>query len=147
MPQHRPQPAAILTISDSVSKKKRQDLSGPALKEVLKANGYAVVLIKVVPDEKSKISTALKQLAKKARLVVSTGGVPTAAMRTGNFSGTGYTVYDPTTVTCIRTSGTGCSQYNRAAFPAKSFAFCPPVRSSRSASSFTLLGNAQSQWQ
>ena len=74
MPKHRPQPAAILTISDSVSKKKRQDLSGPALKEVLKANGYAVVLIKVVPDEKSKISAALKQLTKKARLVVSTGG-------------------------------------------------------------------------
>src|SRR6266705_638317 len=65
MPKHRPQPAAILTISDSVSKKKRQDLSGPALKEVLKANGYAVVTIKVVPDEKSKISAALKQLAKK----------------------------------------------------------------------------------
>jgi molybdopterin adenylyltransferase len=35
MPKRRPQPAAILTISDSVSKKKRQDLSGPALKEVL----------------------------------------------------------------------------------------------------------------
>ena len=74
MPKHRPHPAAILTISDSVSKKKRQDLSGPALKEVLKANGYAVVTIKVVPDEKSKISAALKQLTKKARLVVSTGG-------------------------------------------------------------------------
>src|SRR5213082_743431 len=74
MPKHRPQPAAILTISDSVSRKKRQDLSGPALKEVLKANGYAVVTIKVVPDEKSKISAALKQLSKKARLVVSTGG-------------------------------------------------------------------------
>src|SRR5438552_400194 len=74
MPKHRPQPAAILTISDGVSKKRRQDLSGPALKEVLKANGYAVITIKVVPDEKSKISAALKQLAKKARLVVSTGG-------------------------------------------------------------------------
>src|SRR6059058_5648392 len=73
MPKHRPQPAAILTISDGVSRKKRQDLSGPALKEVLKANGYAVVAIKVVPDEKSKISSALKQLSKKARLVVSTG--------------------------------------------------------------------------
>ena len=43
-------------------------------------------------------------------------------------------------------SGT-VSPNNRAAFPAKSFAFCAPVRSSRSASSFTLLGNAQSQWQ
>src|SRR5437763_15173746 len=74
MPKHRPQPAAILTISDGLSKKRRQVLSGPALKEVLRANGYAVVTIKVVPDEKSKISAALKQLAKKARLVVSTAG-------------------------------------------------------------------------
>jgi len=28
--------------------------------------------------------------------------VPTAAMRTGNFAGSGYTIYDPSTVTCTR---------------------------------------------
>src|SRR5581483_344448 len=48
---------------------------------------------------------------------VSTSGVPTPAMRAGNFSGTGYTIYDPATVTCVKDSPTGCSQYSRAAFP------------------------------
>jgi len=46
-----------------------------------------------------------------------TDTVPTAAMRTGNFAGSGYTIYDPTTVTCARTSTSGCSQYSRTAFP------------------------------
>jgi len=46
----------------------------------------------------------------------STDTVPTAAMRGGNFSGTGYTIYDPATVACAETAA-GCSQYNRAAFP------------------------------
>src|SRR5262249_6457390 len=54
--------------------KKRQDLSGPAIREVLKANGYAVIALKIVPDEKSRIAAMLKTLSKKARLVVTTGG-------------------------------------------------------------------------
>jgi hypothetical protein len=47
----------------------------------------------------------------------STDSVPTAAMRAGNFTGTGYTIYDPATVTCAQTSGAGCSRYSRDAFP------------------------------
>ncbi len=43
--------------------------------------------------------------------------VPTAAMRGGNFAGTGYTVYDPTTVTCVTQTSSGCSTYSRSAFP------------------------------
>ena len=43
--------------------------------------------------------------------------VPTAAMRAGNFTGTGYTIYDPATVTCVKMSATGCSQYSRTPFP------------------------------
>ena len=43
--------------------------------------------------------------------------VPTASMRGGNFSGTGYTVYDPATVTCVTQTGSGCSTYSRSAFP------------------------------
>jgi hypothetical protein len=43
--------------------------------------------------------------------------VPTDAMKQGNFAGTGYTVYDPTSTTCktYNTSG-GCTQYTRTAF-------------------------------
>jgi hypothetical protein len=48
---------------------------------------------------------------------VSTDSVPTAVMRAGNFTGTGYTIYDPDTVTCVKTSATGCSQYSRTPFP------------------------------
>jgi hypothetical protein len=43
--------------------------------------------------------------------------VPTAAMRNGDFAGTGYTIYDPSTVTCTKTTSTGCSTYGRSEFP------------------------------
>lgn len=45
-----------------------------------------------------------------------TSSVPTAAMAQGNFAGTGYTVYDPSTVTCTKTTSSGCSTYGRTAF-------------------------------
>src|ERR1051326_6232182 len=76
--KHRPLPAAVITCSDSCFKKKRQDLSGPAVREVLKANGYAVTALKIDPEEKGKIAAALKQQSKKARLVVTTGGTGVA---------------------------------------------------------------------
>ncbi len=34
-----------------------------------------------------------------------------------NFSGSGYTVYDPATVFCAKKSSSGCSKYGRKAFP------------------------------
>ncbi|MGH9470485.1 MAG: carboxypeptidase regulatory-like domain-containing protein [Terriglobia bacterium] len=43
--------------------------------------------------------------------------VPTASMRNGDFTGSGYTIYDPSTVQCVRTSSAGCTTYGRAAFP------------------------------
>ena len=43
--------------------------------------------------------------------------VPTAAMRAGNFAGSGYTIYDPSTVTCTKTSASGCSTYGRTQYP------------------------------
>jgi molybdenum cofactor synthesis domain-containing protein len=49
--------AAILTVSDSCANGTRQDLSGPALRQVLKI-----------------ISTKLREMAKIARFVVTTGG-------------------------------------------------------------------------
>ncbi len=38
-------------------------------------------------------------------------------MRQGNFAGSGYTIYDPATVTCAQPSSTGCNTYTRQAFP------------------------------
>ncbi len=47
----------------------------------------------------------------------ATNTVPTASMRSGNFQGTGYTIYDPTTVTCISVAASGaCNTYGRTAF-------------------------------
>jgi molybdopterin adenylyltransferase len=66
--------AAVLTVSDSSSRGERQDVSGPALAEILTRHNYRVVATEVIPDDRTHIENALLQLAEKARLVVSTGG-------------------------------------------------------------------------
>jgi len=66
--------AAFLTVSDSSSRGEREDLSGPALVDLLKTHKFEVVATEVVPDDRTHIENALLQLAEKARLVVSTGG-------------------------------------------------------------------------
>ena len=43
--------------------------------------------------------------------------VPPMAWRTGNFQGSGYTIYDPATTTCVATNSSGgCTQYGRQPF-------------------------------
>jgi molybdenum cofactor synthesis domain-containing protein len=66
--------AAILTVSDGVSRGIRQDHSGDAVAGLLSAHGFEVVARAVVPDELDRIADALVELAERARLVVSTGG-------------------------------------------------------------------------
>ena len=66
--------AAVLTASDSSSRGERDDLSGPALVEVLKQRNFQVVATEIVSDDRTHIENALLQLAEKASLVVSTGG-------------------------------------------------------------------------
>ena len=66
--------AAILTVSDSCANGTRQDLSGPALKQVLETTGFEIVAQEIVPDDRKIISTKLRELAKIARFVVTTGG-------------------------------------------------------------------------
>ncbi len=51
----------------------REDASGAALEELLRGEGYDV-LRRVVPDERAEISHAIRELARAARLVVTTGG-------------------------------------------------------------------------
>ena len=65
--------AAVLTVSDRVSRGEAEDRSGDALAELLHADGYAVER-RVVPDERDEIAAALRELAATARLVLSTGG-------------------------------------------------------------------------
>jgi molybdopterin adenylyltransferase len=65
--------AAVLTVSDRVSRGEAEDGSGDLLEELLREDGHDVVR-RVVPDERAQIAAALRELAAQARLVVSTGG-------------------------------------------------------------------------
>ncbi len=71
--------AAVLTVSDSASAGSRADLSGPAVKELLQKNHFAVEKMEIVPDEQKVIEAALRRLAASAPLVVTTGGTGIAA--------------------------------------------------------------------
>ena len=65
--------AAVLTVSDRVSRGDAEDASGDALEELLRADGYEVAR-RVVPDELARIATAIEELAAGAALVLTTGG-------------------------------------------------------------------------
>ena len=65
--------AAVLTVSDRVSRGEADDGSGDALAELLAADGYAVTR-RVVPDESDEIAAAIEDLAAGAELVLTTGG-------------------------------------------------------------------------
>jgi molybdenum cofactor synthesis domain-containing protein len=65
--------AAVLTVSDGVHAGEREDLSGDALEELLRAEGFGVVR-RVVPDDRDAISAAIEELAEAAALVLTTGG-------------------------------------------------------------------------
>ncbi len=63
----------MLTISDRVSRGVMDDTSGDVLVERLEADGYAVER-RVVPDDASRISAAIRELASAAAVVLTTGG-------------------------------------------------------------------------
>ena len=60
--------AAVLTVSDRVSRGEAEDGSGDLLEELLREDGYDVER-RVVPDERAQIAAALRELAQQARLV------------------------------------------------------------------------------
>lgn len=66
--------AAVLTISDGVSRGHREDGSGAALVELLETNGFTVTVRQVVPDDAAEIGGAIVDLAARASLVLTTGG-------------------------------------------------------------------------
>lgn len=65
--------AAVLTVSDRVSRGEATDGSGDLLAESLEADGYSVER-RVVPDEAAEIASAIEDLAAAAALVLTTGG-------------------------------------------------------------------------
>src|ERR1700726_4115577 len=66
--------AAVVTVSDSCSRGEREDLSGPAVVEVLKRSGFHVVHTQIVQDDSMQIQNALVHLALEVRFIVTTGG-------------------------------------------------------------------------
>jgi molybdopterin adenylyltransferase len=65
--------AAVLTVSDRVSRGEADDTSGDILAELLAADGYAVER-RIVPDEAAEIAAAIEELATAAAVVITTGG-------------------------------------------------------------------------
>jgi len=65
--------AAVLTVSDRVSRGAMDDASGDTLGELLGADGYSVER-RVVPDDAALIAAAIRELASVAGLVLTTGG-------------------------------------------------------------------------
>jgi molybdopterin adenylyltransferase len=66
--------ATVITISDSVARGEREDLSGAEGRRLLSAAGFAVARAVVVPDETPRIVAAIREAAATSLLVVTTGG-------------------------------------------------------------------------
>jgi molybdopterin adenylyltransferase len=69
--------AAVLTVSDRVSRGEAADTSGDELERGLRADGFAVDR-QVVPDEAVQIARAIEELAANAAVVLTTGGTGVA---------------------------------------------------------------------
>ena len=67
---------AILTVSDRSSRGERPDSSGPALADLLRLQGWQVVLQEIVPDELEVIKEKFQGWAdsNKADVILATGG-------------------------------------------------------------------------
>lgn len=65
---------AVLTLSDKGSKGEREDLSGPAIGEMLKGIGAEVEHYEMLPDEKEMIKRKLVEFSSKVDLILTTGG-------------------------------------------------------------------------
>ena len=68
--------AAIITASDSGYRGEREDLSGPAIKEILEREGYEVISMDILPEDQVMLAGKLQEIAdsEKAELILTTGG-------------------------------------------------------------------------
>ena len=67
---------AIITSSDMGFQGKREDLSGPAIKEIAEREGYQVVSMDILPDDRAMLSRRMAEIAdeNQAELILTTGG-------------------------------------------------------------------------
>jgi molybdopterin adenylyltransferase len=66
--------AAVVTVSDSCWRGEREDLSGPAVSQLLQKLRIEVIAHEVVPDDSTKIQALLIHLSNEVHLIVTTGG-------------------------------------------------------------------------
>lgn len=68
--------ALVMTISDSASGGRREDLSGPEVRRILEEAGFEVVDVEVFADERTRIQNRLRVACDRdhLNLVVTTGG-------------------------------------------------------------------------
>ena len=68
--------AAIITVSDSGYRGEREDKSGPAVREILEKEGYEVVAMELLPDDRAMLAGKMQEIADsgKADLILTTGG-------------------------------------------------------------------------
>lgn len=71
--------AAVVTVSDSCARGEREDLSGPAVAQVLQKLSFQIAVREVVPDDSIQIQNLLIRLAREVQFVVTTGGTGIAA--------------------------------------------------------------------
>ena len=67
---------AVITASDKGYKGEREDLSGPAVKEIVEAAGYQVVSMDILPDDREMLGARMAEIAdlELAELILTTGG-------------------------------------------------------------------------
>ena len=66
---------AVITSSDKGYRGEREDLSGPAVKEIMEAAGYEVVSVDVLPDDRGMLGSRMAEIADLglAELILTTG--------------------------------------------------------------------------
>ena len=65
---------AILTLSDKGSRGEREDLGGPAIKEMIRTINAEVRYYEIIPDEKELIKEKLIKYSNSVDVIITTGG-------------------------------------------------------------------------
>lgn len=73
---NRPFSASVIVLSDKASNNEREDLSGPLACDILKKNGYEIIELLLIPDDKERLKKELIRLSdqREADLIITSGG-------------------------------------------------------------------------
>ena len=79
---------AIITSSDTGYRGEREDLSGPAIREIVEKNGYEVVSEDILPDDRKMLSERMAEIADSgaAELILTTGGTGFSGRRIDRYA-------------------------------------------------------------